>query len=114
MNRSLSITTADLAGLAVDDAAGYLVHDVFDTTPGLPEGELAHVLSTPTLAAELAQVRRPRPEPTTALADGSARRRRDERVAAREARVRQLLTEVADQLATQVAHRPGVVDGQAA
>jgi hypothetical protein len=103
MNRSLSITTADLADLTDEEAA--LLGTVFDA-PGLVGAELAHVLSTPALAAELARVRTPRPQPTTALADGSARRRRDERIAEREARVRQLLAEVADVLAARVTRQP--------
>ncbi|MBP2330614.1 hypothetical protein JOF56_010999 [Kibdelosporangium banguiense] len=45
--------------------------------------EFHHLISDPTLSAELAALRQPRPEPTTALLDGSARARRDRRVARR-------------------------------
>ncbi|SMC99117.1 hypothetical protein [Kibdelosporangium aridum] len=45
--------------------------------------EFHHLVSNPRLSAELAQLREPGPEPTTALLDGSARARRDRRIAER-------------------------------
>ncbi|MFC0540646.1 hypothetical protein [Kutzneria chonburiensis] len=45
--------------------------------------EFAHLISRPRLSAQLAVVRQPGPEPTTALLDGSARAARDARVARR-------------------------------
>jgi hypothetical protein len=97
MYRSLTITAADLA-----EADSEYVAFLLDDAPTLPEGELARVLANPELAAELAEVRRPAPLPTTDFATGEARRRRDKRIADREARVTRLLAEVAELLAAQV------------
>ncbi|WP_026425048.1 hypothetical protein [Actinokineospora inagensis] len=65
----------------VDDVADEFWVDVSGEV--LSEAELAHVLATPVLAAELAEVRRPVSPPTTALVDGTARVRRDARIAGR-------------------------------
>lgn len=81
-----TITTADVAELAESAADALLADDVLTAGLSLADHELAHVLASPALAAELAEVRRPRAEPTTALTDGSARRIRDARIANRAAR----------------------------
>jgi hypothetical protein len=45
--------------------------------------EFHHLIADPQLSAELAALRQPRPEPTSALLDGSALARRDRRIAQR-------------------------------
>ncbi|ALG05773.1 hypothetical protein [Kibdelosporangium phytohabitans] len=65
----------DLAGLGDLDLYGVSL------TPLDPE--FHHVISDPRLAAEFAALREPRAEPTTAYVDGSARARRDARIARR-------------------------------
>jgi hypothetical protein len=45
--------------------------------------EFAHLISHPRLSAQLAQIRQPGPEATTALKDGTARAIRDARIARR-------------------------------
>ncbi|NUT91245.1 MAG: hypothetical protein HOY78_04370 [Saccharothrix sp.] len=47
------------------------------------DAEFHHLISHPTLSAELAELRRPLPVRTTAMLDGSARARRDRRIAQR-------------------------------
>jgi hypothetical protein len=75
--------------LPVTDAAVYPDHAVdvdldqanLLLTPLDPE--FAHLISRPRLSAQLAQIRQPGPEATTALRDGSARAIRDARIARR-------------------------------
>ncbi|MFC0439413.1 hypothetical protein [Kutzneria buriramensis] len=47
------------------------------------DAEYHYLISHPKLSSEFAQLREPRPEPTTSLLDGSARARRDRRIAQR-------------------------------
>ncbi len=94
MYRSLTITTDDLAALAESAADALIADDLLAAGLALADAELAHVLATPALAAELAEIRRPRAEPTTALVDGSARRIRDARIAARAARQHRVVAEL--------------------
>jgi hypothetical protein len=52
-----SLTTADIADLAHTAADALLADDVLAAGLPLADAELAHVLATPALAAELAEVR---------------------------------------------------------
>jgi hypothetical protein len=47
------------------------------------DAEFHHLISHPKLSAEFAQLHEPRPEATTSLLDGTARARRDRRIAQR-------------------------------
>ncbi|WP_433267272.1 hypothetical protein ACQPZF_01005 [Actinosynnema sp. CS-041913] len=64
-------TDEDIAAL---DASGVLT---------ALDAEFHHLISHPKLSAELAELRRPQPVTTTAVLDGSARARRDRRIAQR-------------------------------
>jgi hypothetical protein len=66
--------------------AGYAAAVDLDLADGMLtplDPEYHHLISDPRLSAELAELRQPCPEPTTALLDGSARARRDRRIAQR-------------------------------
>ncbi|QUQ70585.1 hypothetical protein [Kutzneria sp. CA-103260] len=87
-------TDADIA--AIDDSGTLTTLDA----------EFHHLISHPKLSAEFAQLHEPQPVKTTALLDGSARARRDRRIANRalDNTVRVL----------NVHHEPPAVTGEAA
>jgi len=69
---------ADIEPTAEDIAA----IDASGTLTAL-DAEFHHLISHPKLSAEFAQLREPRPEATASLLDGTARERRDRRIAQR-------------------------------
>jgi hypothetical protein len=69
-----NITEPTDAELAAIDASGMLT---------ALDAEFHHLISHPKLSAEFAQVHEPRPVATMSLLDGSARARRDRRIAQR-------------------------------
>lgn len=67
--------------------------------------EFQYIIVRPRLSAKFAEVRMPRPEPTAALIDGSARARRDRRAAARGNTQLTSATPQATDASTAAAHR---------
>jgi hypothetical protein len=69
----------DIAEPTADDIAAI---DASGTLTAL-DAEFHHIISHPKLSAEFAKLREPRPEASASLLDGSARARRDRRIAQR-------------------------------